>query len=47
MDKDAVMPADVYDVKLDTEAYEEITGNARATIDQLYQIAALLVGSQA
>ena len=47
LDKEAVMRADVYDVKRNTGAYEGITGNAGVTIDQQYQIAVLLVGSQA
>ena len=43
LDKDAVLPADVYDAKPDEEECEEATGNAGATIDKLYRNAALLV----
>jgi len=46
LDKDAVLPADVYDAKPDEEECEEATGNAGATIDKLYRNAALLVWPQ-
>ena len=46
LDKDAVMPGDVYDVEPDKEECEEATGNEGATIDKLYQNAALLVWPQ-